>query len=284
MKKPTFILTADWHLREVAPVSRTDDFWGTQWKKVQFISQLSEKHDCPVIHAGDLFHHWKPSPYLLNYCMQYLPERFYTVYGNHDLPQHNLELSERCGVDVLKSAGRIVVLENTHFGKELIEESFVAHPKFAVWHVFTYKGELPWPGCTEKSAKKILRKYKAFDLILTGDNHKTFTEEHKGRLLVNPGSLMRQSADQVEHKPCVFLYYAETNTVKPVYLPVEEDVISRKHIENKEERNERIDAFVTSLNTDFDSEISFHTNLKKFYAKNRIQNEIKTLIQKFVEL
>ena len=50
------ILTADWHIREKPPICRTDDFESALWRKIDFISELSEKYNSPVIIAGDLFH------------------------------------------------------------------------------------------------------------------------------------------------------------------------------------------------------------------------------------
>ncbi|KKL99820.1 hypothetical protein LCGC14_1810530, partial [marine sediment metagenome] len=86
--KPDLILTSDWHLREDTPICRTDDFWSAQWNKVDQVMALQSKYDCPILHAGDLFHHWKPSPYLLSETIDHLQgSRFYTVYGQHDLPQ-----------------------------------------------------------------------------------------------------------------------------------------------------------------------------------------------------
>lgn len=283
--KPTMILTADWHLRETSPIARTDDFWETQWEKVRWISELQKEHDCIVVHSGDLFDHWKPSPYLLNTTIKNIPDKFYTVYGNHDLPQHNLQESHKCGIDVLVSSGKVQILEGTHFGQKPKAASLVVGKrKILVWHVLTYKKELPFPGCEELSAIKILKKYPQYDLILTGDNHKTFISTLNDRVLINPGSLTRQKADQIDHTPCVFLYYAENNAFKKVSIPIKKDVISREHIEKTEERNNRIDAFITSLNMDFDTTISFKYNLKKFYAKNKIKKSVKELITKFTEV
>ena len=90
-KNPNLIITSDWHLRETNPICRLDDFVEeTQWKKVNFISDLQKKYGCPVVHAGDLFDKWKPSPELLTKTMQHIPNDFHTIYGQHDLPNHNL--------------------------------------------------------------------------------------------------------------------------------------------------------------------------------------------------
>ncbi|MCK9431114.1 MAG: metallophosphoesterase family protein [Candidatus Omnitrophica bacterium] len=302
MKQVNAIFSADFHLREEIPICRTDNFWETQWKKVDFISELQKKYNCPVIHSGDLFHHWKPSPYLLSTTIEHIPNKFYTIYGNHDLPQHNLELAEKCGINVLIRARSINMLSGVHWGQEIkaIDTCMIQsndYPNYTnndlevlsslkrtlVWHIMTYKNELPYYGCTAMSAKAILKKYKQFDLIVTGDNHQTFVEEYNGRLLVNPGSLMRQSAAQIDFKPSVFLWYAKTNTVEQVFIPIEKNVISREHIDIKEKRNNRIDAFISGLNTDWKSNISFQANLLKFYDKNKTKKVVKELIQKFIE-
>ena len=64
-KTPDAILTADWHLRDDVPVCRTDDYWAAQWTKIEFIVDLANEYDCPIYNAGDIFHKWKASPYLL---------------------------------------------------------------------------------------------------------------------------------------------------------------------------------------------------------------------------
>ncbi len=287
MKQPSLILCSDFHLREDVPVCRTDDFWSAQWKKIDFISELQKKHKCPVICAGDLFHTWKPSPHLLSETIKHLPEQFYVVMGNHDLPQHSLELSYKCGVNVLKEAKKLIILPNASWGQEpdeYCQYSFHTEHTILVWHIPTYKSESPYIGQTVSSAKALLKKYSQYYLIVTGDNHQTFVEEYKGRLLVNPGSLTRQTAGQTDHKPCVFLWYADTNTVEQVFIPIEENVISREHIEIKEKRNDRIDAFVAGLNTDWDSGVSFTHNLEIFYEKNKVEKEIKEMVTKFIEL
>lgn len=283
-KRASAILCADIHLREDTPICRTDNFEETQWGKLRFISELQEEHDCIVLHSGDLFHHWKPSPSLLSKTIDALPEMFYTVYGNHDLPQHNIDLYEKCGVYTLQKAGKLNVLLEVHWGNEPSENSLtLTNRKICVWHTMTYKNNLPYPGCTSSPAKRLLKKYPQFDLIVTGDNHETFIEEYDNRILVNPGSMMRQTAIQIEHKPCVFLWYAETNSIEKIYLPIKLDVISRDHIDSIEKRESRISSFVSKLNTNYKTELSFEDNLKKFENSNQIRNSVMELVYKSLE-
>lgn len=287
IKKVTAILTADWHLREDTPICRTDDFQKAQWNKIDFIRHLQYKYKCPVIHAGDLFNHWKPSPYLLTQAIVHLPERFWTIYGNHDLPQHNINLQNKSGVYNLTIGEEIELLDECHW-LETPDKGSLLFPtspdrRALIWHIMTYQGKQPWPGCMDLSAKEILKKYPQFDLIVTGHNHQAFVEELDGRLLVNPGSLTRQEADKATHEPKVYLYYAKENKVTPVYLPIEQDVISREHIEKAEKRDARIVAFVEKLNTEWQIGVSFEENLEQFEKKNNIRKSVKQLIRKAIE-
>lgn len=288
MKKPTAILTGDWHLREDTPVCRTDDFWTTQWEKIDFIADLQQKYNCPVIHSGDLFNHWKPSPYLLNKTMRHIPKEFYTVYGNHDLPQHNIELADKCGINVLHEAKRINVLNGTHWNQKPEVASLLFCPtgiekRILVWHVMTYAGKEPWPGCPDPNSSVILKKYNDYDLIVTGHNHQTFISKHKNRILVNPGSLTRQTADQIDHQPCVFLWYADTNEIEEVLIPIKDNVISRDHIERKKDHDTRIEAFVSRLNTEWEASISFEENLERLIQINEVRQSVKQIIYQAIE-
>lgn len=285
--KPDLILTSDWHLRSDTPICRTDDFFQAQWRKIAEIYKLQEKFDCPIIHAGDLFNHWKPSPYLLSQSILFLPKQFHTVYGQHDLPQHNLELAYKCGIDTLNAACALHLLSGTHFGEKEPQPYIYERreeAKILIWHklVWSGLGDVPhWSG--DSTAEKLLKKYPEYDLIVTGDNHKSFVVEHKGRLLVNPGALTRQKADEANHKPCVYLWYAKTNTAEPFYLEIEEGVISREHIERKEERDHRIEAFVSRLNDDWETTVSFEHNLDQFLSKNNIRKPVEEIIRRAIE-
>lgn len=285
-EKAAAIFTADWHLREDTPVAFQGDFQTEQWRAVDEVAKLQHQHDCVVIHAGDLFNHWKPSPYLLTQAIRHLPQKFYTIYGNHDLPQHNLELADKCGINVLAEAGRINVMDGTHWGQMPDEDGLLAdyNRMMLVWHVMTYQGKKPWPGITDPMAATLLRKYPQFDVIVTGHNHKAFVEEHEGRILVNPGGLTRQHSDQIDFRPRVYLWFAETNTVKPVYLSFTEGAISREHIDKVEKRDARIDAFISKLNGDWDVSLSFEDNIEVFCQANNIKEPIKQIIYKALEV
>ncbi len=280
------ILTADWHLRDDKPICRTDDFMAAQIDKMRQISDIQKEFECPVLHAGDLFHHWKPSPYLLAIVIKELPCQFYTVYGNHDLPQHNWELRNKSGINALEAAGVLTVLDSD--GWNQLAGVYIENKglnDLAIWHKFVWDGKkIPWPDCDEMTALEVLKKYPDYDMIVTGDHHKPFTQEYKGRLLVNPGCLTRQAADYAEHRPRVYLYNAEDNFVVPHYMDVQgSEVVSSEHIKRSAERNERLEAFISRLDLEYKTSISFEENLKRFFRNNNVRKEVEQLTYKAIE-
>ena len=292
-KQADGILCGDIHLREDIPICRTDNYWDAQWRKIDFISTLQKKHDCPVLCSGDLFDYWKPSPNLLTWASEHLPDQFYSIYGQHDLPQHNMELAHKSGLYNLWKNGKLKILDGCHFGqtpsgvtyskKIYIETSGYAIKDILVWHQMVYQGKLPWPGCTDPMAAKLLRKYPQYDLIVTGDNHKPFVEEYQGRLLVNVGSMMRMDANQIDYRPAVWLWYAETNTVEKVYLPIEEGVISREHLEIKEQRDNRMNAFIEKMDDNYEVGLSFEENLEAYKKTNKTKKQVMNIIYKALD-
>lgn len=287
-KKPDLILCSDFHLREDTPTCYIGDYQEEQWNSVDFVSDLQKQYNCQVVHGGDLFDKWKPSPWLLRQTILHLPKEFYTVYGQHDLPQHSLDQVDKCGINVLEAGNRLRVLSGCHWGQTpIFNEDIVELPCFEnrellVWHHLTYT-QRPFPGAAGGMAEGILRKYPQYDLIVVGDNHQSFTTTFEGRVLVNPGSLMRMDADQIDFKPSVYLWYADTNTVQRVFIPIKQGVISREHIIVKEERDARIDAFVTRLDGDWEVSMSLDDNFKHFFSKNLVRQEVKQIVYNSLE-
>ncbi len=292
--KVDLIITADWHLmeKERNPPCRLDSHWEAQWNKVLQINQLMNRYDCDCILAGDLFEHWKTSPRLLNRCLKDLPggEAAYyqlrSVIGNHDMPQHNIDNMERSGFRTLSEAKKIFVLNGNHWGcdnkKTITDTLLTFNPdisrKIVVAHMMVWKGKLPWPGCEDPEAEEVFDIFPEADLIITGHNHRTFTAKRGKRLLINPGSLTRHKADQIDHKPCVFLWNAETNDYRIHYLKVKKDVISREHIDVKKTKEKRLEAFITKLQDGWDVSLSFKDNMEIAFQKNKTPDKIKQII------
>lgn len=297
--KPDAILCADLHLRDDVPVCRIDNFWETQINKLKFIQDLQKQYDIPVLCSGDVFHRWKASPKLLSMAFKYLPNNFWTIPGNHDLPEHNLKRLKDSGLRTLEIAGKIRILKYKKKTKKAGD--FILHGfpfgcslysnkktplSVAILHAFIYKGAKPFPGATG-AVKSILRQIKGFDLILSGDNHQPFTHRKGRTLLVNPGSLTRQTGAQIDHKPRVYLWFSERNEAEPVYLNINKEVVSRMHLDKTKARDERIEQFVKSLMDNFDAGmetyLDFENNMKQHLIAGKVKKKVKLKIQRAME-
>ena len=292
-KIPTAILMSDPHLRETTPVCYIGDYQKEQWNSMDFVSNLQKRWNCPILCAGDLFDHWKPSPWLLTETMKHLPAKFFSCMGQHDLPQHSIDLVNKSGFGTLKEAEYIkdandwnldnIDIVFCHFGQEPPLKRDQRIKQILIWHKLVYKGEKPFPTASGGQAISMLHKFPQYDLLLFGDNHQTFTATYGDQLLVNPGSLMRMDADQIDHKPCVFLWFAEDNSVQQIFIPIEQGVISRDHIEHRKEHDHRIDAFISKLNTDYKTTLSFEENLESHFKANNTREPVKNIIYKSLE-
>ena len=305
---PTCILSADWHIRGDQPICRTDDYMEAQARKIIFIQELAYEHFCPILMAGDMGHRPIWGDKLLNWIIDKwigASIEMIVVPGQHDLLNHRLDKWEEGGIGVLsKSLENFKILSHQELNDEkLIGWKFISsnskdHTVFgfpygipirnidkrydikgrhiALCHMMVIKNqkEKLWPDQQAHSGKWFLKKYPCYDLIVTGDNHQSFVVEHEGRLLVNPGSLMRMSANQIDHKPSVYLWYAEDNTVERVYLPIEKNVISREHIEEGQQRDKRIESFVNRLKDTEELGLSYEKNMEEFLKANRVKKRI----------
>lgn len=298
---PDAILTADWHLRLDNPECRTDNIWTTLKNKINFIweilNELETRHGYtpPILFAGDLFNRFNPTIELVNLTLRCIPELIGTP-GNHDLPAHRIEGLNRSGIGLLNWAEKILLFDEIAtisrkewnfrvtgfpFDSPLAPCTDVSNKKsVAIIHQFVYHGRKPFPGATG-GAHAIMKKLEGYDLILSGDNHQPFTYKNKeGQLIVNPGSLSRQTAAQIDHKPRIYLWYADVNEAVPVYIPIDTNAVSRKHIEIVKERESRIEAFVQRLttNTSLAEELNFEHSMRTFLRENEVSRAVKTII------
>jgi len=288
---PDAILTSDWHIRADTPTSRTDDFTAAMWRKVQFINDLANEHNIPILIAGDLGHRPQWPNWLLEKFMSIISDiEIIAIAGQHDLPGHNLEAIPQSGFGVLKRAGYICNYSPTDaffvewfpYGVEIKKGK--QFRSIAMTHQMVIEDKPYWPGQVASSAKSLLKKFPDYKLILSGDNHQPFVVKHEGRLLVNPGSMMRTTADQIDHQPRVYLWEAKSNSVVPIYLPIDKDVIDRSHIDTKKEKDARIEAYTTRLSERYEVGLSYEENLKVYFEENRTRQPIKDRIWEACEI
>lgn len=304
MKKPTALIFSDLHLRDTQPVCRKDDFWETQKKKLKWLRSFHKSigSDIPILCAGDVFHEWKTSPKLINMAIDNLPKNMISIPGNHEMPNHNYELMDESGYGVLSKTDKIIngikIHKGSFEGSKTINIYFFPYGielhsidpspseiNIVLAHHFVYKGRKPFPGQLT-GVKSLLKKLKGYDLVVTGDNHHPFTYKTDDQLLINPGCFGRQKADEASITPRVYIWYAKDNSYDIEYVPIEdsEKVISRKHLEQIEYKNEKIELFVGRLNENIDAQLDFKSNMKQYLDGNpKIKKVTKEKIREAME-
>jgi DNA repair exonuclease SbcCD nuclease subunit len=256
-----FIATSDWHIRLDRPKARIDDFVLAQTTKVKFILSLARKHNCPVLIGGDLGNKPQWGDKLLNYFIDILNDfpdvEIITVCGQHDLPQHRLNKWKESGLGVLHKRKCIKVLTAKYkniqpfsYSKELFDSG----AEISLVHTMVIENQINklWQKQVAPSAKRIMDKLKNTKYIITGDNHQSFVVKNEKQTLINCGSIMRMSANQVNFKPSVYLFNTESDTIQRVYLPIEKDVFDTSHLTENKERDTRIESFVDRLSNDYE--------------------------------
>ena len=287
-----YILTADNHFQYNQPVCRTDDFISAQIDKLKFLKTLQNRHNAIILNAGDITHKARAEKQeLFSLLLANMPE-MYGVAGNHDLMYHNLSYLYNSAIGVLIHAGKYKFIEQNKpikfeddivygysYGQHIEKPQETAKNKtIAIWHQMIYS-----PNCDLKfgegyNSTDIIKNYPEYDYILTGDNHQTFKVTYQNRTLINPGSLTRDDAAQIDHRPCVYLLDSTENTLKKIYVPIKQNVISTEHLDVKKERDERLEAFIEVVNSDYEIGFVFEENLKEYLTTNPVSSEIKKII------
>jgi len=292
------VLLSDLHLSWQSPTARLDDVRQTQMEKLEFVLNWAEDNEAVVLQAGDFFDRPR-SWYLLPEVMRLLREHeeicpIYLVYGQHDTYLYSEQTKAATSLGVLAEAGLVEILTREYtfiypnvalygasYGQEVpVQNDFDEHDsciKVLVIHA-PISMEAVYPGQDYIYAKKFLALRKDYDLILCGDIHRMAVVQDHGRWLVNTGPMVRRTADKYNftHKPCFFVYDTDKKDVSMVEIPHKpaEEVLSREHIETKEESNKMLEEFISSVNSEVVSDVSFEENLWAFIKGNEIDQEV----------
>lgn len=296
------IFCSDIHIRSTVPRARKDDFIAAMEKKLRFILDLAQKSP-PLITAGDMLDKARSDQELEQWTIRLFREygvEIITVPGQHELPEHSMVQYNRSSLAVLEAAGVVRVLTKDRFPVLLSEggwaiwgcawrevpDEAMKHPiadhNMLIWHHMVVN-DLLWPTQEIVQPGRLLREYPWYDMILTGDNHSTVLDATrmdgygKVRRLINPGSMMRQTAAQVDHRPCVFRYEGNHLAPEQIFLPIEQDVLDLTQLQEEKARDSRIEAFVERLDTWVELGLDFEANLKSHLEVNPVREGVRDM-------
>ncbi len=310
--KPTAIITADIHIPHSVsyqPICREDDYWSAFQEKIEFICKIQKEYDnIPILDGGDLCNRYRLDPEVEAWCINNLPLNIFTIPGNHEIPDHNLNYLHKSSLSVFEASECLSIIQLMRtsksctkeesfdiygfpYGRDIIVKLFAKikdRKSIALIHTMVYPSR--YKAISDKiqytNGFTLLRKMKDFDLIITGHNHDSFIVKSNGRILINPGSLMRSSASQKNYQPRIFLWYQKDNRIEPIDIPIRKEVISDKHIRKQKEEENRMNAFIESLHIsekEKDSEINFEKNMEIFLRENKIKQSVQSIIAEVME-
>lgn len=153
-------------------------------------------------------------------------------------------------------------------------------PEVVLAHHLTWDETPPFPGAPNGSeAARVSKAFPKATLVVTGDNHQycfyASQDRKTGRPLptvVNPGSLMRLRANQLEDTARIVVVSLDSED--PTFLRLQicnpdtsRDVLTREHRDVPQEREDRLNAFVESLQDGTEVHLGFEDNLRQAMAK-----------------
>lgn len=204
-------------------------------------------------------------------------------YGNHDQSARSDDLSQT-SFGILEAVKKITTQLQpisasqawVPYGKTEVEGVPEANVVFL--HTLTVEKQEDAKFFDAVSAKELLNTYQDFQFIATSDNHKAFVYEHKGRKVLNPGCITKQSAAYKDAKLLVYSLNEVTGEHEAIYLPEDNDVVDDSYLVEDKDRENRIGAFVESLKQSGEVSLSFKDNVASA-LKSQV---IKALTRKFI--
>jgi DNA repair exonuclease SbcCD nuclease subunit len=290
------LCTGDWHISSVPPKARTDNFVQTQMDKIEWIFDLASSEGCYyIIQPGDLTEHfpYPKMPYeltqqyirLFKSAFYNLGIRMLTIFGQHDMNNHSnrtntplFTIEAARAVHILTPEYMIfkvpndlsqIAIHGLSYGETIDQLEPCDEPSILVLHKLLSDKDY-WSGHVEyTSASQFLKKLeKRFDLVVVGDNHKSFYMKEGGSYLVNCGALMRTAIDQRYHEPMVFIYNTEMKTLHRFKVPTESfdsvfNLEEAKREKENEDKKEEMAILVEKLAGDKEiSGLDFVKNLR----------------------
>jgi DNA repair exonuclease SbcCD nuclease subunit len=231
----------------------------TQRKILKAIKSIGQEKNSEVCIIGDVFHTPRQPNELTNMVIDIFQgwSKYLWVYpGQHDLPYHQYENEHCSSYGILKR----VFWELNESG------NYDEQEKIRFTHQLTFpnkKEQIIINGkAMGKTAQDLLDEYPKAQWIFTGDYHRHFHYENKGRHVVNPGCITRQASDFIDYQPVIYYVDTEEGIVEAIELPDTEDMVTDQYIKDEKARNERIESFISTIQKQGEVSLNFIDNLR----------------------
>jgi DNA repair exonuclease SbcCD nuclease subunit len=295
-----FLITGDWHLTNKQPENRVDDYFATAMRKLEFIFDLAEEEKVGgILQPGDLTDcpslSYEAIGRIMSSFTRHCNIPVFCCFGQHDLEYRR---KQNTALFAMQSAGLLQIVDiplltndkcsiyGVSFGEEIPVTVSSKEYNILLIHKMIIEDKL-WEGQEDYiSGKNLLRKYKDYNLIVSGDNHQTFMIQSNGRYLFNCGSLLRSSITQIKHKPYVAIFDTENPTHwQQIFIPIEpaRQVFDLVKYKQEKEQKEELNTFVSGLSEQKEMSFNFTDNLLSYMQDNNIEVRIVELVKENIE-
>lgn len=305
-KKVIAIFCADLHLSLTPPIWRLaePDWFAAMKRLLNEIRDLQEKYNCLVICAGDIFDRWNSLPELINFALEYLPDKMIAIPGQHDLPLHIYNDMQKSAYWTLVKAGKIqnilsdfhvkigqMVLHGFPFGFPITplakewEGDRLPAIHIAVVHEYVWVDGYSYPNAPIENRLHNTtgrHKWMGYDIIIYGDNHLGFSTCIGQTSIFNCGTLMRRKSDEIKYEPQVGLLLSSgkieqyhLDISKDKYLDIQDSLGTETSLDMK--------AFIQELEKLGDTDLDFHDAMKQYLKKNKVKESVCNIILKAME-
>lgn len=221
-------ILGDTQFTNKTPERRKDDYWLTQKRKFSDSLGIFSDYECDiVIQTGDLFDSPTTPNSVVSEIIQILNKhstQLHLVWGNHDTYGHTRGTLSNSPLAILQASGVIDILDDTPrsiyncliygagYGDEIPNCTSEA---FSILVAHKMIGNRPlYPGDKIERPLPFLSRYTGYSLIILGHYHYRFIESLGGRIIMNPGAMVRESISEsdLNHRPSVVIF--DTDKVK----------------------------------------------------------------------
>jgi predicted phosphodiesterase len=278
-----FLVTSDTHFRDDKPRCRVDNFFETQQRKLRWLIEQVNEHECPLFIAGDIMDSGSATQRLENMLIREFKKAKYPVYsiaGNHDVHYHSIKHLHNSTYWVLHQAGAIQHISDTdiitafNYGEEIQNGTGIL-----MMHALVFENNPPPYLANAYKASDLLDKFN-YSIILSGDNHQSFYVEHNNKVLINGGGLFRTEYTQKYNCPTIYLYDGKVHAIQ---VPVHVQDVVQEYAINEKERDDRVLAFINRVQVSKEIGLSFIDNIDRSIKETNMRQPVVEIVHKAIK-
>lgn len=284
-----FIFCADLHLRADRPRCRIDNNWiETQRRQLEMIASTAVKYKLPVVICGDIFHTAQVPDYIKTmFLKEFYDTRIYILAGNHDLPHHSWTRVNYSSFGILwqmRGQNNVHDLEYfgsySHYGQPVVESG--KDCLFIHELVFNSVKSIP-PNVQAFTISEIFKAYPEYKWIFSGDNHRGFWSQYKGKNFIMAGSMNRQAIDMKDYEPRIWIVDTDKGSIDSEVIPDDVNMlVEDEYIKESDNRKERLAAFIEQIKSSKNISLDYIQNIEDALKTNDLSDLTKDIVHELI--